>query len=511
MIANKMHPTWRAGCRGMNGTSLSRNTTRNAATTQSKREGDISDAFASLSGMQFKQLDPRFATLKQNLVAGNEEALQASWNRLLASLREEIPLIREQKSKVIPEIDFSKIDSASPEFRAEHKKRGVAVIRNVLPEQEVLELKRELREYIAKNPHTKAFPPENPQVFELYWSPAQIKARSHPNMIKAQRFLMEFWQSKDPNALVSGSHPTIYADRLRMRLPGDARFALGPHVDGGSCERWEPDGYGKGRVYDEIWKGNWEAYDPWESSSRLPVSSDLYQGVGACSMFRMFQGWLSMSSTGPFEGTLLANPLLSRATAYFLLRPFFSPKHTITVPQDSTEPFPDSYLEASNWTLDLSPSNSWLQGATPGHGQELRHALHPHLDLPNTMVHMPRVAPGDYVSWHCDSIHAVDAVHAGKSDSSVLYIPSCPLSVGNAEYLARQRAAFLAGTPSPDFGGGVGESEHVGRMGVEDVARVDAEEGMRAFGLKRWKSGAAGLSAGQKEVMERANAILGFE
>jgi hypothetical protein len=511
MIANKMHPTWRAGCRGMNGTSLSRNTTRNAATTQSKREGDISDAFASLSGMQFKQLDPRFATLKQNLVASNEEALQASWNRLLASLREEIPLIREQKSKVIPEIDFSKIDSASPEFRAEHKKRGVAVIRNVLPEQEVLELKRELREYIAKNPHTKAFPPENPQVFELYWSPAQIKARSHPNMIKAQRFLMEFWQSKDPNALVSGSHPTIYADRLRMRLPGDARFALGPHVDGGSCERWEPDGYGKGRVYDEIWKGNWEAYDPWESSSRLPVSSDLYQGVGACSMFRMFQGWLSMSSTGPFEGTLLANPLLSRATAYFLLRPFFSPKHTITVPQDSTEPFPDSYLEASNWTLDLSPSNSWLQGATPGHGQELRHALHPHLDLPNTMVHMPRVAPGDYVSWHCDSIHAVDAVHAGKSDSSVLYIPSCPLSVGNAEYLARQRAAFLAGTPSPDFGGGVGESEHVGRMGVEDVARVDAEEGMRAFGLKRWESGAAGLSAGQKEVMERANAILGFE
>jgi hypothetical protein len=511
MIANKMHPTWRAGCRGMNGTSLSRNTNRNAATTQSKREGDISDAFASLSGMQFKQLDPRFATLKQNLVAGNEEALQASWNRLLASLREEIPLIREQKSKVIPEIDFSKLDSASPEFRAEHKKRGVAVIRNVLPEQEVLELKRELREYIAKNPHTKAFPPENPQVFELYWSPAQIKARSHPNMIKAQRFLMEFWQSKDPNALVSGSHPTIYADRLRMRLPGDARFALGPHVDGGSCERWEPDGYGKGRVYDEIWKGNWEAYDPWESSSRLPVSSDLYQGVGACSMFRMFQGWLSMSSTGPFEGTLLANPLLSRATAYFLLRPFFSPKYTITVPQDSTEPFPDSYLEASNWTLDLSPSNSWLQGATPGHGQELRHALHPHLDLPNTMVHMPRVAPGDYVSWHCDSIHAVDAVHAGKSDSSVLYIPSCPLSVGNAEYLARQRAAFLAGTPSPDFGGGVGESEHVGRMGVEDVARVDAEEGMRAFGLKRWESGAAGLSAGQKEVMERANAILGFE
>lgn len=123
---------------------------------------------------------------------------------------------------------------------------------------------------------------------------------------------------------------------------------------------------------------------------------------------------------------------------------------------------------------------------------------------------MPRVKPGDYVSWHCDTIHAVDSVHAGTSDSSVMYIPSCPLSVGNAEFVARQRAAFLAGTPCPDFGGGVGESQHIGRPGVEDVERVDAEDGMRAFGLKKWESGAPGLSAGQKKVMEQANEILGF-
>ena len=191
---------------------------------------------------------------------------------------------------------------------------------------------------------------------------------------------------------------------------------------------------------------------------------------------------------------------LGQRIGFLKNRPFFSPKIPINVPQESTEPFPDSYLDASNWTLDLSPQNSWLQGATPGHGQELRHALHPHLDLPNTMVHMPRVRPGDYVSWHCDSIHAVDSVHAGKTDSSV----------GNAEYLARQRAAFLEGTPSPDFGGGVGESKHINRPGVEDVEKVDAEDGMRAFGLKKWESSAVGLSAGQKQVMERANEILGF-
>lgn len=267
-------------------------TTATAAPAQ-KKEGDISDAFASLSGLQFEALDPRFAKVKARLVAGHEETLYESWKRLLASLREEIPLIAAQGSKIVPQIDFKDLENASEDFKAEHKKRGVAVIRNVIPQQEAIGLKEELREYIKANPQTKAFPPDNPQVYELYWSPSQIKARAHPNLIKAQRFLMEFWHSKDPNALISSSHPTMYADRLRMRLPGDAKFALGPHVDGGSCERWEENGYGRGNVYEAIWQGRWEQYDPWESSARLPVVSDLYQGIGACSMFRMFQGWLS--------------------------------------------------------------------------------------------------------------------------------------------------------------------------------------------------------------------------
>ena len=484
-----------------------RTATSTATPAVAKREGDISDAFASLSGMQFEPLEPRFADLKARLIAGHEEAVVESWNRLLASLREEIPLIAERGPGIVPEIDFKDIDSASPEFRAEHKKRGVAVIRNVIPETEALSLKQELRDYIDANPQTKAFPSDRPQVYELYWSSSQLRARAHPNLIKAQKFLMDFWHSKNPNALISSHHPTVYADRLRMRLPGDAKFALGPHVDGGSCERWEEQGYGRGNVYEAIWQGRWEEYDPWESSCRLPVISDLYQGVGACSMFRMFQGWLSLSHTGPFEGTLLVNPLLSRATAYFLLRPFFSPKRGATDPTGET--YEEQFLSPDNWQLDITP-NSWIHGATPGHGQELRAALHPHLNLPKSMVHVPKVNPGDYVSWHCDAIHAVDQVHAGKSDSSVMYIPTCPLTVSNAEFLARQRGCFLEGSPSPDFGGGKGESEHIGRTGVEDVMKANPEEGMRAFGLREWDSSEPGLTLGQKEVMDRANKILGF-
>lgn len=479
------------------------------ATHAQKREGDISDAFASLSGMAAEPLEPRFATMKSQLIAGKEEAVQASFYRLLDALREEIPAITSLKSAVVPEIAFRDLKDASADFTAQYRKRGVAVIREVIPESEVLSMKEELNAYIAANPQTKAFPKENPQVYELYWSPAQVKARSHPYLLAAQRFLLSHWHSKDPNALISTAHPTAYADRLRLRTPGDNVFALGPHVDGGSCERWEPEGYGKGGIYDHIFSGNWEKYDPWEASCRLPVTADLYKGVGACSMFRMAQGWLSMSSTRAFEGTLLVNPLLKHATAYYLLRPFFSPKRP---PIDSTTAkFDDAFLANDNWTLD-SPQTSWLQGAALGKGQELNHALHPHLDLLNTMVHVPEVRPGDYVAWHCDQIHAVDKVHAGTTDSSVLYIPACPLTLGNAEFLALQRQAFLNGTPCPDFGGGVGEQDHIGRPGFEDVQKASGgkDAGMTAFGLQEWDSSAEGLDDAQRELMDRANKVLGF-
>ena len=46
-------------------------------------------------------------------------------------------------------------------------------------------------------------------------------------------------------------------------------------------------------------------------------------------------------------------------------------------------------------------------------------------------------------------MHAVDKTHAGKDDSSVMYIPACPLTEANAENLARQREAFLEGTSPP--------------------------------------------------------------
>lgn len=297
-----------------------------------------------------------------------------------------------------------------------------------------------------------------------------------------------------------------------MRLPGDARFALGPHVDGGSVERWDEDGYGLGKVYDSVWKGRWEDFDPWESSCRLLAVSDLHHGVGACSAFRMFQGWLSLSNTGPGEGALLVNPLLAKATAYYLLRPFFSPKSGVEHgAQTATEAITNTqdFLASENWKMD-EESNSWIQGATPGHGQELSHVLHPHLNLPQSMIHVPKVRPGDYVAWHCDTIHAVDKKHSGTQDSSVLYIPACPLTEDNATYLVRQRKKFVEGLPSPDFGGGIGESKHVGRITMEDLEGLMSEDAMRAMGLAEWDSTEEGLGTGERVMLDVANKVLGF-
>ncbi len=208
-------------------------------------------------------------------------------------------------------------------------------------------------------------------------------------------------------------------------------------------------------------------------------------------MFRMWQGWLGMSITGAGEGTLLVNPLFKLATVYYLLRPFFSPKNSNTEAS--------GYLDDSNWALDPIQSNL-LQGAALGCTQELTNALHPHLELSKSMVHIPDVRPGDYVAWHCDSIHAVDKVHNGKSDSSVLYIPACPLTETNVRYLVRQREAFLEGMPGPDFPGGVGESGHVGRMGTRDIESAGGREALRAMGLGKWE--------GEGEFPKWANEVV---
>ncbi|CAJ2509686.1 Uu.00g147120.m01.CDS01 [Anthostomella pinea] len=471
--------------------------------SQDKREGNISDSFVSLSGKGGPPLPERFLELKKTLISGHEDRVIASWQRLLAQLSRENETVAKEGPQIVPSLEFKDLEGDLTRLRGELRKRGVAVIRGVIPEDEARAFKGEIEEYVRQNPSTKAYPEGNPQVYELYWSGPQTRSRAHPNLLKVQTALMELWHSSDPESAISTSQPLAYADRLRIRQPGDATFALGPHIDGGSVERWELHGYGLGGVYNKIFKGSWEEFDPWDASTRVSAVMDNYNGLGACSMLRMFQGWLSMSHTKPLEGTLMVNPLLQLSVAYLLLRPFFRP---INEAKDTQG---DEYLAAENWLFAGTEMTSELQGATPGYGQELNAELHPHLELDKTMIHMPQVKPGDFVVWHCDTIHAVDKVHKGKMDSSVLYIPICPVTESNAKYLLRQKNAFLNGIPGPDFPGGQGEANHVNRPTEEYLRSCAGANGLRAFGFEKLVA-ADTDGPGARAIAAKANEILGL-
>lgn len=108
------------------------------------------------------------------------------------------------------------------------------------------------------------------------------------------------------------------------------------------------------------------------------------------------------------------------------------------------------------------------------------------------------------------AIHAVDFEHTGTSDSSVLYIPICPVTEINGEYVRRMREAWRAGTPGPDFPGGVGESHHLNRPTEAFVQSVTNQMGLASVGLEPLPLPAEGSSAGEIEVIRRVNRSLGF-
>ena len=128
------------------------------STQQTRKEGDISSVFVSLSskdGEQQTQLPEEFAHLKKRLIAGREDQIQRSWNRLLYQLREEVRTIQHHGSEVIPSIDYKDIHAAPRSFQDELRKRGVAVIRGVVPENEARGYKEEIEEYVRENPGTR--------------------------------------------------------------------------------------------------------------------------------------------------------------------------------------------------------------------------------------------------------------------------------------------------------------------------------------------------------------------
>ena len=126
-----------------------------ASQTTSKKEGDISSVFVSLSGSPTAPLPARFADMKRDLIRGKEDRLVRSWQRLLSRLISENETVAQLGPKSIPQVEFKDLNNVSEDFITEVKKRGVAVIRGVIPQDEARGYKEEIEAYIRANPWTK--------------------------------------------------------------------------------------------------------------------------------------------------------------------------------------------------------------------------------------------------------------------------------------------------------------------------------------------------------------------
>ncbi|KAJ6566776.1 hypothetical protein B0H19DRAFT_1352465 [Mycena capillaripes] len=451
-----------------------------------KEEGDISAVFTSLRPSDTTDaFPPRFSEMKRMMW---NDGLAQSWKEVLEALEVETARVAEQGETIIPQIPIESILSGLSTAQVSSiRSAGCVVVKGAVPKEEAASWKHDIQEYVAANPgqphmlcvsSCAGFPADNIQVFELYNTRSQMRARTHPNILETQRALLSLWH--DRSGEVRLDTPTSYFDRLRIRFPGDAKFTLGPHIDGGSIERWEDTAYRS--CFRSILAGGsvWKEHDPYDAAPRIHAIQDLYNAPNQCSIFRPWQGWTAMSSTGPGEGTLRVLPMLSLATAYWVLRPFFRARNPAS-----------PSLKWEDWN-ELDLDGTGFAGCGLGTGLELNDETHPHLRLNQTM-------PGDQVYWHCDMIHAVEGHHGGTEDSSVMYIPAVPLASNNAQYLRDQRSNFLAGLPALDFPGGRGESTFIGRATVEDVH----PQGRRAVGFEKFETAGDG-----SKIFAEANRIL---
>jgi hypothetical protein len=124
----------------------------------SKKEGDISSVFASLSGKAPAPLPTRFANVKRKLIQGREGEIKESWERLLKALEKQVKQIEAMGSAIIPSVKYDELHGKFSEFQKDLKERGAGVIRGVIPQDEARAYKDDLEDYIKANPSTKGKP-----------------------------------------------------------------------------------------------------------------------------------------------------------------------------------------------------------------------------------------------------------------------------------------------------------------------------------------------------------------
>ncbi len=385
--------------------------------------------------------------------------VSASYKSISQYIRQECESIRsiaDRGESPLPQLSYDSIsrNNVSIAERELIHRRGAVIVRGVFARSQAEQWNEQLGAYIEDNDYlTKArdkagldsyfseLGDSEPQIYGLYWSKPQVLARQAESMAQTKRFLNHLWRVEGPMGTeFDPDHDYTYADRVRRRRPGDTSFGLSPHMDAGSYERWVDPAY-QG-VYQKIFDGDWQDYDPWRATYRTQTRE--YPSPAVCSMFRTFQGWTALTAQGPGDGTLNLVPI-SNGIGYLLLR-----------------------------ALQDDVAEDDLCGAQPG--RALGADPDWHGDLLQGLVKIPLLEPGDTVWWHPDVIHSVENEHRGSDYSNVMYIGAAPRCPKNEIYARRQAAHFQQGKSAPDFAAEDYEVDFEGRGTDADLSDVGRDQ-----------------------------------
>ena len=389
---------------------------------------------------------PHWETTPPDLAAATREIKAAIRARIEASGRsveevfavveatvaarvEEIEDARRRGEQVWPVIEYADIaaGTVSDEQIEQLRRRGCAVIRGTFEREQALAWDQDIVGYTERNGFFESYRGagddffgsvgSKPEIYPVYWSPAQMEARQSDRMARVQSFLNHRWtfESADGTRWFDPDRDSLYPDRIRRRPPGASSGGLGAHLDTGSLDLWMTSAYQE--AFRHLFDGSVEQYDPWDAAHR--TAGPQYESSTMCSVFRTFQGWTALSDMDHDQGVLYTVPI-PEAMAYLMLRPLLG-----DVPEDD------------------------MCGVTVGKVFPVSDTWHPLLT--RAFAGIPDVKAGDTVWWHADVIHGVAPVEDQQGWGNVMYIPAAPWCPRNEAYAPKVRDAFLAGDSPSDF------------------------------------------------------------
>jgi hypothetical protein len=202
-------------------------------------------------------------------------AVEARIAPLVGEIRQEL----ERGETVWPVIDYADIaaGTVSPEALAKLRRRGCLVVRGHFEREQALGWDRDIVDYVESNHFFENYrgPGDDffgsvgskPEIYPIYWSPAQMQARQSDRMARVQAFLNAQWKHEsdgvqwfDPN------RDSLYPDRIRRRPEGADSAGLGTHLDPGTLDLWMTEAYQK--TFRHLFDGTVEQYDPWDAAHR---------------------------------------------------------------------------------------------------------------------------------------------------------------------------------------------------------------------------------------------------